>query len=70
MKMKIKIEISLAEIDAINWVNSRVKKRKWKLKEDRDDIKRVDAISARWEKEAAKWRKERDKAMKTKGGKK
>ena len=70
MKMKIKIEISLAEIDAINWVNSRVKKRKWELKEDRDDIKRVDAISARWEKEAAKWRKERDKAMKTKGGKK
>ena len=61
MKMEIKIKISLAELDAINWVNSRVKKRKWKLKEDRDDIKRVDAVCARWEKEADKWRKERDK---------
>lgn len=64
--MEIKIKISLAELDAINWVNSRVKKRKWKLKEDRDDIKRVDAVCARWEKEADKWRKERDKKKEAK----
>ena len=58
--MKIKIEISLGEIDAINWANLQVKKRKWKYKEDRDDIKRIDAVSDRWEKAADRWRKERD----------